>query len=81
MGEAAMPLKIPTVRRRLVIGDVLRHFELGLRVFQVRRDAGGAKGVVADPGLNAYGTGAALDHGEKKPFRVPDDAGGDFGVN
>jgi len=38
--------------RRLMVGDVLRDFELAA-VLQVRGDAAGPEGVVPDPGLDA----------------------------
>ncbi len=47
--------------RRLVVGEVLHHFKLAA-VLQVRGDAGRAEGMVPDPGLEACGGRAALDH-------------------
>ena len=44
-----------------MVGEVLRHFELAA-VLQVRGNAGRAEGMVADPGLEAGGPRAALDH-------------------
>ncbi len=45
----------------LVVGDVLRRLERAA-VLQVGGDAGGAEGVVADPGLDAGGLCPPLDH-------------------
>jgi hypothetical protein len=44
-----------------MVGDMLRDFELAV-VFQVGGDAGRAKGMVSDPGLDAGGGSAALNH-------------------
>ena len=56
-----------------MIGDVLRGLKRAL-VFQIRRDAGGAEGVIADPGLDAGIGRAALNHpvGVLLPHRVAD---------
>jgi len=40
--------------RAFVVGDVLRHFELAA-VLQARADAGGAEGLVSDPGPDGGG--------------------------
>jgi len=53
-----------------VIGDVLRGLKRAL-VFQIRRDAGGAEGMVADPGLDAgveSSAGVLLPHGVAREF-------------
>ena len=44
-----------------MVGDRLRVLQQAL-VFQVGGDPGRAKGMIADPGLDAGGGGAALDH-------------------
>ena len=46
---------------RLVVGDVLGRLERAA-VLQVGGDAGGAEGMVPDPGLDAGGLRPALDH-------------------
>src|SRR5271170_1301869 len=46
---------------RFVIGELLRGFQRSL-VLQIRGDTSRAKGVVTDPGLDAGGPGAPLDH-------------------
>ena len=47
-------------RRRFVIGDLLRHFQLSA-VLQIRRDAGRAKGMIANPRFDACGFRAPAD--------------------
>ena len=61
----------------LVVGDVLRRFELAI-VLQVGGDAGRAERVVADLGLDAGGPGAPLNHpvGVLLPHRVPGESAG-----
>ena len=44
-----------------MIGDVLSGLERAF-VFEVGSDAGGAEGVIADPGFDPGRSGAALDH-------------------
>jgi hypothetical protein len=46
--------------RRLVIGDLLRDFECAA-ILEVRSDAGGAKGVVADLRFDASSGGSPLN--------------------
>jgi len=46
-------------------GDVLRHFQLAVRVFQVRGDAGRAERVVSDLSLNTGGARGAGSCGKR----------------
>jgi hypothetical protein len=46
--------------RRFVVSDLLSHFQFSA-VLQIRRNAGRAEGMIADPRFNAGGLGAPAD--------------------